>query len=292
MNTNVLKKALAGMTMLSVFAGVALNVNAAAIQVDSVTYNGTNTITVADADKDFSSDAVTTFRVTDQDGNTVSGIDATDVTESNGSFSVDVTAEAASLAVAGIYSVSFVTTNGDFSSATFTVGGADSVVVSANVLPILTMKVTGGAVSFGDLVADTATTSTTNTTVTVDTNAANGYILQVANTGLVDGSGNEIPAADTLEDLSVASNYGYGINATVNAGDTIDTVASAGATVDANFAGAGQVATGMGTAANLTTATGPVANQATTVSYHAKVSSLQATGNYTDTVTYSITGSF
>jgi hypothetical protein len=86
------------------------------------------------------------------------------------------------------------------------------------------MKVTGGAVAFGDLVADTATTAGTTTTISVNTNAASGYNMQVANSGLVDG-GNEIPAATTAENLSTG--YGYGINATVSAGATVDAVASA-----------------------------------------------------------------
>lgn len=285
-----IKKALATIAMLGVLGGLAFNVNAAAITVDSVSYNGTDTITVTDAGKDYTGDVLTTFRVTDQDGATVAGIDVSDVTEANGSFTVDVTAESGTLNVAGVYSIAFITTNGDFSSATFVTGNANEVQVTANVLPILTMKLTGGAVAFGDLVADTAATAGTQTAIEVDTNAANGYTLQVASTDFVDGA-NQIPHAGVDEDLS--SGYGYGINATVDAGATIDSVASATATVDANFDGGAQIVTGMSsTPATLTSSTGPVANQTTTVSYHARISALQETGNYTATTTYSLTGSF
>lgn len=287
-----IKKALATIAMLSVLGGFAFNVNAAAINVDSVVYDdGTDTITVTDADKDFSTDVLTTFRVTDQDGSTVAGIDVSDVTEANGSFTA--TNVAIDGLADGIYSIAFVTTNGDFSSEIFVVGNANEVTVTANVLPILTMKLTGGAVAFGDLVADTATTSANTTDIEVDTNAANGYTLQVANSanGLYNGT-TSIAAAGTKEDLS--SGYGYGINATVDAGATIDSVASATATINTTlFDGGAQIASGMSsTPATLTSSTGPVANQTTTVSYHTRISALQETGNYTDTVTYSLSGSF
>lgn len=264
-----------------------LNVNAAALTIDSVALSGTN-LTVTDADKDFTGDVVTTLRVTDQDAATVAGIDVSDVTEANGSF---VVADAALGTLAnGVYSVSYITTSGDFSSATFTVGNADQIVVTANVLPILSMKVTGGAVAFGDLTADTVATAGTNTTITVNTNAANGYTMQVANTGLVDGS-NTIPAAAANENLTTG--YGYGINASVNAGATIDTKASAAATIAAAFVGTDNTnVSGMGGAQTLTSSTGPVSAQDTTVRYHTRISALQETGNYSDTITYSLTGSF
>jgi hypothetical protein len=284
-----IKKALATIAMLSILGGLALNVNAAAIDVDSVTYDdGTDTITVTDAGKDYTGDVLTTFRLTDEDGATVAGITVTDVTEANGSFTA--TNVAIDGLTDGVYSIAFVTTNGDFSSAIFVVGNANEVQVTANVLPILTMKLTGGAVAFGDLVADTATTAGTQTSIAINTNAANGYTLQVANVGLIDGT-NQIPDASTDEDL--ASGYGYGINATINAGATIDAKASATGTVDGDFDGAAQVVTGMSTTpATLASSTGPVSAQSTTVSYHTRISALQETGNYTDTIIYSLSGSF
>lgn len=285
-----IKKALATIAMLGVLGWLAFNVNAAAITVDSVVYNGTDTITVTDAGKNYTLDALTTFRVTDQDGGTVAGIDVSDVTELDGSFTVAVAAESATLNVAGIYSVAFVTTNGDFSSATFVTGNANEVQVTANVLPILSMKVTGGAVAFGDLVADTAVTAANTTVIAVNTNAANGYTMQVANLWLKDGT-NQIPDATVDEDLSTG--YGYGINASVDGGATIDGKVSTVATVAANYDGAAQIATGMATtAATLTSSTGPVSAQSTTVSYHARISALQETGNYSDTIIYSITASY
>ena len=63
-----IKKALASIAMFSVLGWLAFNVNAAAITVDSVAYNGTDTITVTHTTKDYTLDLLTTFRVTDQDG--------------------------------------------------------------------------------------------------------------------------------------------------------------------------------------------------------------------------------
>jgi hypothetical protein len=48
----------------------------------------------------------------------------------------------------------------------------------------------------------------------------------------------------------------------------------------------------MGIAATLSSSTGPVSAQDTVVTYYTRISALQATGNYADTITYSITGSF
>lgn len=285
------KKALAITAMFGLLGGVALNVNAAAITIDSVVYNdGTDTITVTDAGKNYSSDNITTLRVTDENAVTIAGVDVSDVSaNNNGSFVVTDLINLDGL-TSGIYSVAFITASGDFSSATFTIGTADQIVVSANVLPILSMKVTGGAVAFGDLVADTATTAGTTTTISVNTNAASGYNMQVANSGLIDGS-NTIPAATANENLSTG--YGYGINATVNAGATVDSVASAGWTIANAFLGVDNTnVSGMGGAATLSSSTGPVSAQNTVVTYYTRISSLQATGNYTDTITYSITGSF
>jgi hypothetical protein len=115
-----IKKALATIAMLSVLGGLALNVNAAAIDVDSVVYDdGTDTITVTDAGKDYTGDVLTTFRVTDQDGATVAGISVADVSEANGSFTA--TNVAIDALADGVYSIAFITTNGDFSSAIFVV---------------------------------------------------------------------------------------------------------------------------------------------------------------------------
>lgn len=289
---NTLKKIGASLVLAGILWSLAVNVNAAALTIDSVVYDdGADTVTVSDAGKDFSIDAITTLRVTDSSAATVAWIDVSDISsETNGAFVVTDVTNLDGLAT-GIYSVSFITTGGDFGSATFTVGNADQIQVTANVLPILSMNITGWAVAFGDLVADTTATAGTQTTIAVNTNAANGYTIQVANLGLLDGA-NQIPDAGTNENLTLG--YGYGINASVDAGATIDLKTSAAATIAAAYAGADNTdVSGMSTTpATIASATGPVSAQTTTVTYHTRVSALQETGNYADTITYSITGSF
>jgi hypothetical protein len=95
------------------------------------------------------------------------------------------------------------------------------------------MKVSGGA-AFGDLVAGTISTATT-TAITVNTNASAGYQLSVANStnGLNKGSAatEDVIAAVAVNSTDYASNFGYGIQATVAAG-------SAGAAGGVSAAGA------------------------------------------------------
>ncbi|MCP4520713.1 MAG: hypothetical protein GY827_03310 [Cytophagales bacterium] len=84
------KKVLASTAIIALSAGIMFNVNAAALTVDSVTYDdGADTITVADASKDYDSDNIATLRVTDEDAATVADITVADVSaNNNGSFVV------------------------------------------------------------------------------------------------------------------------------------------------------------------------------------------------------------
>jgi hypothetical protein len=214
-----IKKALATLAMLSVLGGLALNVNAAA-QTSTSSFDNVNTITVTVAGvADFTADVLTTLKVTDQDGAGLTGVDVADVTE-NADTTFTVNTSDHGVLATGIYSVSFVTTNGEFGSSIFIVGNANEVTVTANVLPILTMKVNGGA-AFGDLVAGTIATATT-TAITVNTNASAGYQLSVSNSvnGLNKGSAatEDVIAAVTGNSTDLSANFGYGIQATVAAG--------------------------------------------------------------------------
>lgn len=312
---NNFKKAVAGFSALAIVAASTVSVNAAALEKTEATYNaGTDTVTVVTTTdgttaKDFSSDAITTLVI---DG--VTATVANVATETATEFTVllptpsevedDNTTDNS-----GNFTVSFVTASGDFGSAVFSTDnfggeGANDVEVTATVVPVLSMDVTNTAVSFGDMVADTVATGDNTTTIAVDTNAVSGYVLSVQNAGLIDagidgtkGTGDdlEIVAASAQEDITAG--YGFGINAAITAaGDTIDTVVSATGTVAADFdsvANGVNDITGMSsTPASLVSSDGAVANQTTTVTYKARVSSLQAAGNYSDTITYTITASF
>jgi len=214
-----IKKELTTLAMLSVLGGLALNVNAAA-QTSTSSFDNVNTITVTVAGvADFQADVLTSLKVTNQDGTALTNVDVADVTE-NADTTFTVSTSNHGVLSTGIYSVSFVTTAGKFGSSIFVVGNANEVTVTANVLPILTMKVNGGA-AFGDLVAGTIATATT-TAITVNTNASAGYQLSVSNSvnGLNKGSNaaKDVIAAVAGNSTDLASNFGYGIQATVAAG--------------------------------------------------------------------------
>lgn len=303
---NNFNKVVAGLSALAIIAASTLTTNAAALADVTATYNtGDDTVTVATTTTvDFAVDTVATLVIADNAGNSV--VDTSDsVLDTSTTDTFIITdAELAGLA-AGEYTVSVVTTGGEFGSAVFYKGGANQVNVSANVVPVLAMDVTNTDVSFGDMVADQVATGNNTTAITVDTNAVSGYVLSVQNVGLYedkDSSGTlnagdlVITAVDSIEeDLSQAGNYGYGINASVdNLNDTdIDGRVSADGTVHADYDGAADAVSALTTSAKeLVRSNGAVANQTTTVTYKAKVSALQEAGNYSDVITYTITASF
>lgn len=189
------------------------------------------------------------------------------------------------------YTVAFTTDNWIYW--TVSVGDTtNNVQVKAQVLPILTMGIVWQTIDFGTLEANVLKTSSTTTALTINTNAALGYILKVQNSWLKDWT-KEIPAATASEDLAWGSNYWYGIQASAAAWQTIDSVNSASVSVAPNYAWTWNVVSWLSTTATtLATSAWPVANQVTTVTYKAKVSPLQPTWNYTDTVTYTVTWSF
>lgn len=287
------KKALATIAMLSLLSGFALNVNAAA-QTSTSVFDGSNTITVTvPGVAVFTSDVLTALNVTDQDGTSLTNVDVADVTENGDTtFTVDTTNHG--VLATGIYSVSFITTAWEFGSSIFVVGAANEIQVTANVLPILSMKVTGSAV-FGDLVAGNIATATT-TAITINTNASAGYQLSVANStnGLNKGSNPEDKIAPVTANTDLSAAYGYGIQAVIAAGSAGSAGgASATGVVGGDYNYSNDTVspmTNVGT--SLSSAPGAVIDQITTVTYKAKIDALQETGNYVDTVTYSVTGAF
>lgn len=281
-----MKKIIAIISVIAMMIGLTASVNAAKLTVDSASISGNN-ITVVDADQDYT--GVTFDRLSiykNGSATAVTGVNNTHAgTLANGSFVIDASGAPANTFDDGEFVIYFEINGSDNGTVSFSVG--DTVQVSAVVLPILTMALTNANISFGDLVADTAKAGDLATTITVNTNAASGYAVQVANAGLSDGS-NSI--ADAGNNVDLTSVYGYGINASAVNGDA----GSAAASIDSKYVGVDNTnVSGMSTTAgNLVSANGPVASQVTTVNYHTRVSALQEAGNYSDTVTFTITGSF
>lgn len=295
-----MKKIIAMIAVISMIMGITASVNAAVLPANtlSVDVSGDN-ITVNATGKDFSADNVSALTIYDN-GAAVANIDVADVTaNNNGDFVFSVAADATgSFAVAQnkTYAIEFATVGGDTGIASYVTDR--TVNVTANVLPILSMALANTSIDFSDLVVDTAKTAGSATTITVNTNADNGYSVQVSNLGLIDVTdpANSIADAAANTDLTDGNSYGYGINATIdNAGDNdFGSLVSADGTIQGNFNGTDDTkVTGMSTTdAELVSANGPVSGQVTTVSYYSKISALQTAGNYSDTITYTLTGKF
>ncbi|MDP2104187.1 MAG: hypothetical protein Q8K26_04680 [Candidatus Gracilibacteria bacterium] len=182
--------------------------------------------------------------------------------------------------VAGNYGISVRNTDGSIGSAVTYVGNANVVSVTASVVPTLSMNLANTTVAFGTLIPGTINTAGDTPVATVSTNATNGYILQVAsaNSGLLSGT-DLITSAS--EDLSVGGADGYGIQAV-----------GVGGTIAAPFTATGTNVGAVGGAANLMTKATPASGDTATITLKALANATTPAGNYADTLTFTISGSF
>lgn len=168
----------------------------------------------------------------------------------------------------------------------------NTVSVSATVEPILTMSLTWTTIDFWSLTPETLYTWWT--TVTVSTNATDWYVLQVANLTwwMLSVAWDMIPAVTTAEDLSGWFWYGLRV-ASVLDWDTVDSVASSAVTADAAFDQVANTFSPMAnSAANLATSVWPNQNSKVVVEYWVRISTMQTAGNYSDTVTYTVSATY
>jgi hypothetical protein len=286
---NTFKKVIAGVSTLAIVAATTVSVNAAAV-VSSATLTDANTITVTTTGVNFATDteAVTTLVVSDSTGAAVAGIDATDVTEIDGSFTIDVTTETATFDANETFSVSYLTDAGDFGAAVFattdttTSEVGNEVKVTATVVPVLNMAITNAAVDLGNLDSTSEVTSGTDTGFIIKTNAASGYKVQASATAFT-GTTTSHAIAFTDSTTNVAGTEGFSIDvvnlvdsATANTGTTTATASFA---VDTS-------------AADLVTSDGPTDGDTFDVNYEANISAVTPADEYATTVTYTLTGSF
>jgi len=163
-------------------------VNAAGIAVDSAVYDdGTDTITVTDADKDYTVDDVASWSVVTSIGTAVASGDSTEVTEANGSFVITDAVNFDGL-VTDTYTLSFSTVSGDFSAVIVAVGAANQVQVTATVEPVLTFGVAGGDVDFGSLNPTGDNTAAGQTTISFVSNATSGIVISGSAVGADSGA--------------------------------------------------------------------------------------------------------
>lgn len=158
-----------------------------------------------------------------------------------------------------------------------TASGSDTVLVSAQVAPTLTLVISTGAINFGTLVPGAANTK--SLTLTTATNAKDGVTVQMGSTGLATGGAATDKHIGGLARGSSA--------ATTPATDTYQV----GSTVTAG--GAGLTTTNVGANQTVFTATDvPKANDTVTVSLTATAQAQTEAGNYGDTLTFTVTGNF
>lgn len=176
--------------------------------------------------------------------------------------------------------VSFITATGDFGTAQLTVGVPTSnvVTVSANVAPTLTLTLTNAAVALGTLDTASIVHSVSDPTATVTTNAVNGFNLSVASTshGL-----HSTTATHTIGAAApVIGSEGYAL-AVTKTGD----IQANGSVV------ASPVLTGGAT--TISSSTGPTTGVTATADVEASISALTAAAaDYSDTLTFTVTGTF
>jgi|GEM_PF-4324666 len=194
------------------------------------------------------------------------------ITDPDGSIDGGVTA--------GFYVITFNTDDGVFGSVTVDTGTYNDVAVSATVVPVLTMSLDASTIALGTLT--TASYNTDNVTATVSTNALGGADVTMASAGLKDTViDREIGVTSIAANPQTAATDYYKV--TTNGAPVL---------TDANDGLANAGGTDMVASQVVYNGTGPVSAQATTVTVGAKIGATTEAGNYTDTLTFTVTGSF
>lgn len=161
--------------------------------------------------------------------------------------------------------------------------GSDRIVVTASVLPTLSMTIGSSSLSLWVLTPGSAV-STVNSVVVVSTNAVNGYSFSIQNgqaAGLIDWV--KTIATATYGGVLVNSNK-FGVQLiTPGVSSTLATAAGQIGNATVWLTATSQLAI---------TSAGPVNASSNTIQYAAAVDALQAAGNYSTSLTYSLTGSF
>lgn len=153
--------------------------------------------------------------------------------------------------------------------------GSLNVLVSAQVIPTLSMTISTGALNFGVLAIGANNQSLT---VATATNAKDGLVVSVDSTGLATGNGGTDKHIGNLARGWSAATTGTD---TYQIGSTTSAWGTALSTTDVT-----------GTQTVLTAGTVAQANATTTVNLSATIDAQTEAGNYNDTLTFTVTGSF
>jgi len=201
----------------------------------------------------------------------------------------------------GKYQISYITTAWVAGSVYVVNDSSNDVVITAVVVPVLTMALASNAVDFWKLSIAWDNASLTDTVVTVSTNATSGLSISTSTTGWDTASTvNALGSAWTVNTISP-------IGALTNPAAFSTTAEYFGATLaftaptawvalaaNTNFSSTNN---GVADSANnvtgiLATTSWPTDTAVLNVKYHAGITSITEAWNYSATVVYSVTGTF
>ncbi|MFZ4461527.1 MAG: hypothetical protein ACOYN2_03135 [Patescibacteria group bacterium] len=278
------KKSIALTSVIAIATVSTLIVNATNAAINGATAtNVTTAVTITKATVFSDANEITFATIKNLDGTAPAG--GLTVSTYGGANTVDSTSVinlSADPAVANdnkVLVISFVTATGDFGTTQLTVGTPtnNSVSVTANVVPTLSLTLANTTVALGSLDAANVVHSTVDPTATVRTNAVNGFILSVdsANNGLKSTTANHTIAAGATSN----GTEGYALNVTQTANPQTN--------------GSVVASPSLATPSTLASSTGPTAGYVATVDVAASISGVTpAAGDYSDTLTFTVTGTF
>ena len=163
--------------------------------------------------------------------------------------------------------------------------------ISSVVSPVISLFTTSGTVNVNVTPTGAGAQTLSSDTVTVSTNDSSGYTLQLAETGassnLVSG-GNTIPPSSGTQGTPVAmsvNTWGYRVDSVGGFGAGPTSSQSSAAIGSIKFAAVPVTASPN----TLKTTSGVASSDTTTVWYGVAANTSQATGTYTNSVTYTAT---
>lgn len=164
--------------------------------------------------------------------------------------------------------------------------------ISSVISPVLSVFTTDGTVNANVTPTSSGAQTIASDTVTVSTNDSSGYTLQLAESGagttLISGS-DTIPASSgtqTTPAVMTANTWGYRVDGLGGFGSG-PTSSQNSAAISGSIKFAGVPASGSPN--TLLTTSGTATNNTTTVWYGVAANTSQASGTYTNTVTYTAT---
>lgn len=167
-----------------------------------------------------------------------------------------------------------------------------STTISSQISSVITLLTTSGTVNVDVVPTGVGAQTIASDTVTVSTNDASGYTLQLAETGagttLVSGS-DTIPASSGTQAVPVSmsvNTWGYRVDSIGGFGAGPTSGASSAA-ISGSIKFAAVPATGSPN--TIKTTSGTASNDTTTVWYGVAVDTTQPSGTYTNSVTYTAT---